>query len=112
MPKRLSRIALSPLSSNMTKNMPRNGLVSLKKSKVDHSPSWNLKDGVDSLPGIPFYHVPSNTFAIVQETNPRTVSQRIAIAVAHMSSVGNYSDELVSCFCLHLGCSPFFSYFH
>ena len=100
-------IALSPLSSNMTKNVPRSGLDSLKKFKEEHSPSWNLKDGVDSLPGIPFYHVPSNTFAIVQETNPRAVSQRIVIAVAHMSSVGNYSDELVSLFYLHLGCSPY-----
>lgn len=104
MPKRPSSIALSPSSSpspssNMPKSKPWSGSDTLKKSKADHIPSWNLKGGrggIDSLPEIPFYQVPSSTFAVIQETNPQAVAQRIVDAVAHMSSVGNYNNELVS----------------
>jgi hypothetical protein len=70
----------------------------LKKAKVHHAPSWQLKEDINSLPEIPIYHVPSNTFAIVKEKNPRLVADRIVDLVASMSSVGKYNQELVSYF--------------
>jgi hypothetical protein len=95
----------------MPKPKPWSGSDTLKKSKVDHTiQSWNLKEEKDSLPEIPFYQVPSNTFVVIQETNPQAVAQRIADAVARMSSVGNYNDELVSYLhhtriaCIYLAC--------
>jgi len=68
----------------------------LKKKKVQHSPSWNITEDVASLPEVPFLHVPCTTYAIVREDNPRTVAMRIVDAIATMSSIGNYNDQLVS----------------
>jgi len=99
MPKRPTSIASSPFSSsNVTTLDSSNGSDNLKKAKVHHAPSWQLKEDINSLPEIPIYHVPSNTFAIVKEKNPRLVADRIVDLVASMSSVGKYNQELVSYF--------------
>lgn len=80
----------------MTTPKSLKGLDNLKKAKLDHPPSWKLKEDINSLPEIPLYHVPINTYTIVKENNPRLVAERIVDVVASMSSVGNYNVELVS----------------
>lgn len=67
-----------------------------KKKKSSHDPSWDVAEDVNSLPEVPFLHIPSMTYAIVGEENPRDIASRIVDAAVALSSVGNYNDEKVS----------------
>lgn len=93
-PSRLPTISTRPSPISVPSKIIHDG--DLKKKKLSHSPSWNVAEDVNSLPEVPFLHVPSTTYAIVGEENPRTVAMRIADAVAALSSIGNYNDEKVS----------------
>jgi hypothetical protein len=93
-PSRLPTISTRPSPISVPSKIIHDG--DLKKKKLSHSPSWNVAEDVNSLPEVPFLHVPSTTYAIVGEENPRTVATRIADAVAALSSIGNYNDEKVS----------------
>lgn len=65
----------------------------LKKKKVLHLPSWSVAEEVNSLPEVPFLHIPSTTYTIVNEANPRVVATRLVDAIAAMSAIGNYNDK-------------------
>lgn len=68
----------------------------VKKKKVLHLPSWSVAEEVNSLPEVPFLHIPSTTYTIVHEANPRVVATRLVDAIAAMSAIGNYNDKKVS----------------
>jgi hypothetical protein len=67
-----------------------------KNKKIMHSLSWEITEETNSLPEVPLLYVPSATYAIIKEENPRNIASRITDAVAAASSTGNFADENVS----------------
>ena len=101
MPKRPASLNLSRPSSLLKKPaFGTKGLV--KKSKVQHRPSWNVAQDVSMLPEIPFFHVQTQTTTIVPNEKPQTIADRIVSAVGEISAVGSFDNELVSFIILYL----------
>ena len=108
MPKRPASLNLSRPSSLLKKpSFGTKGLV--KKSKVQHRPSWNVAQEVSMLPEIPFFHVHTQTTTIVPNEKPQTIADRIKSAVSEISAVGLFEKEMVSFIISHLFCWVLYS---
>ena len=95
MPKRPASLFLArPTSLLMKHSFGTKDLV--KKSKVQHRPSWNVAKDVSMLPEVPFFHVHTQTTTFVPNEKPQTIANRIVSAVGEISAVGSFDNELVS----------------